>query len=50
MFFISGPQTLVSGALAQDIAREHELKHNVNAMGTIAGFVDGSGSFCSAAS
>ena len=61
MSCISGPQSLVSGPLAQDIVtpifhrnilkgKEYEVKTNLNAIGTIAGMIDGTGSVFSAVS
>ncbi len=45
---ISGPYTLVSSAVAADLGSHPSLKGNPNAMATVTGIIDGTGSVGSA--
>ncbi len=48
LFVEKGPYNLIPSVIAQDLSQMAELKGNASAIGTIAGFINGAGSFCAA--
>lgn len=46
--FIGGPYNLIPSAIAQDLSQIQQLKGNKSVIASIAGLINGSGSFCAA--
>ncbi|VDL70411.1 unnamed protein product [Nippostrongylus brasiliensis] len=44
-FFIGGPANMISSSVSADLGRARELRGNAEALSTVAGIVDGTGSF-----
>lgn len=44
-FMIAGTHNLIAAAISADLAQNEEVKQNKEALGTVAGIIDGSGGF-----